>query len=297
MKKIVGFVLCFFFLFTQVAFAQEITVTERTEGNRYGIPSRFPLNETTKSGAMTVPYVDEKEHVYDFAELFSLQDVAIIQKKIRDLVDEVHFNIVVVTTDNLSGTAMDYADNFYDYNNFGIDGVLLLIAMNTREVYISTAGNAFGIISNTRSQYIIEKITPQLTIGNYTQGVMGFLNEVQLYHSLGKDPSVGNYEVLPNGKIVFYKNLPLLPILLFSFLASVLVTFLVVKRYKKIVLAKNANQYINEENLVIRNDVDQYINTVTTRIYVGNSSSSSGGGGDSHSGSSGASHGGAGGHF
>lgn len=302
MKKYIVFAFLSFFLFFSFVSAKEVVIEERTEENRYGIPSRFELNDTTIESAKTIPYIEEEELVYDFAQLYTDSEYEKIQSLAKDLNDKLPFRVVIVTQNNIgSRTAMEYADDFYDYNDFGPDGVLLLIAMDVREVYISTAGDAIGTISNPRVETILDSVYSYLSSGNYAFATERFLSKVDSYYELGRDSTVENYKVLPNGEIVFYKKLPIFPILFISLVVSFVCTLIIVKSYKKITLATNANEYISQGNVIIKNIADQYVNSVTTRTYSPVSSDSGGSSGHSgggyHSSSSGASHGGGGRHF
>ena len=60
-------------------------------------------------------------------------------------------DVVIVTTYNTrSKSSQVYADDFYEENNIGRnnsgDGILLLIDLDNREVYISTSGAAIIIL-------------------------------------------------------------------------------------------------------------------------------------------------------
>ena len=84
-----------------------------------------------------------EDRVFDDAKLFSTDEITQLNDKIAALISELNQDFVIVTTNDAQGaTAQEYADDYYDEHGFGIGanktGVLFLIDMDNREVYIST---------------------------------------------------------------------------------------------------------------------------------------------------------------
>ena len=64
----------------------------------------------------------------------------------------------------LNGMDTDnYADDFYDYNGYKDDGVLLFISMSTSEMYISTKGRGTDYITDYGIDYIFGQISDDLS--------------------------------------------------------------------------------------------------------------------------------------
>ena len=62
-------------------------------------------------------------------------------------------DVVAVTVNSTEGkTPMEYADDYYDYNGYGqgsdYSGVILLIDMGSREMWISTSGMCIDAIGD-----------------------------------------------------------------------------------------------------------------------------------------------------
>ena len=79
----------------------------------------------------------------DDADLLTDHEEAVLLSELDEISERQRMDIVVVTTDSLEGkSAMEYADDFYDYNGYGFgnsrDGVLLLISMEDRDWWLST---------------------------------------------------------------------------------------------------------------------------------------------------------------
>ena len=74
---------------------------------------------------------------------------------IDEAVMQYDMDIVIVITDDVKGkSSMDFADDFYDDNGYGIgfdsSGLLFLVNMEDREVWISTAGTAIKVFTDAR---------------------------------------------------------------------------------------------------------------------------------------------------
>lgn len=296
MKKIWILLLLPFFIFAGFANALEIKTVERTEENRYGIPSRFELNDNRIRQAIMTPYINSSEKIYDFAGLLSEEKWKEFHIQAKQTSKEKNYEIVVVTISNLdSRSPREYADDFYDYNDFAIDGILLLISLESRDVYISTSGKGQILFDNQRVNTIIQSITPSLSIGNYEKGVEKFLEQVNEYATTGPSKRMTHCRIVNSmGDYVCKKSVPILWIFLTSTVISLIVTFLTVKKYKKIVLASDADTYLKRKDQKLGAKIDKFLHTSTSRIRITSNSSN---GSSSHHSSSGSSHGGGGGKF
>lgn len=254
--------------------------------------------------------------VYDDAGLLSAQEESAIEEKINELTESLNLDIVVVTTtDNKGKTSRAYADDFYDDNGFGFgadaDGLLLLINMEDREVYISTTGIAIQYFTDQRIEAVLDVIYEDLGSANYYKAVDGFLDEIAYYVGLGipknqysQDESVvppsnsyggnsGGYESLQEEKYVTGKRI------LTYLLISVGIGGLsvgVMAMNNKGVSATNENTYLRNNSFKITNSVDRHINTKVTHVTIKtqSSASSSSGRSTTHRSSSGRTHGGGG---
>ncbi len=298
MKKIGIFLITILLVLTESVHASEIVTFERTSENRYGIPERFNLGDKQIEHAMITPYVDSSKKVYDFAELFQEEENIKLEEYAQKISKQENYGIVIVTIPDLdSRTPREYADDFYDYNDFSKDGILLLISLGSRDVYISTSGYGQILFDNSRVDSMIEEITPDLSNQDYYDAVHLFLRETENYFDRGPSKSMSRCEIINSyGDYTCKKKVPVFWIIPISTLISLLVTWLCTKKYKKIMLADDADTYLMKEELELGKKVDTFLHTSTARIRI-SSNSSSGGGGSSHHGSSGASHGGGGGKF
>ena len=92
----------------------------------------------------------QKTLVVDEANLMSPDQVLDLNDRANALSQEFNMDIVIVTTDDTGGkSSREFADDYFDYNGYGVgpnyDGILFLIDMDNRETYISTTGQELGI--------------------------------------------------------------------------------------------------------------------------------------------------------
>ena len=148
MKKLRIYLILIFMIaivFNTAVFASTNTYT-RTEDD-LKINSSIKVTESVKKAVLATPKVDASEKVYDFAGLLTESEEASLYNKIMTFINTYNMDMAVVTIDNNNkASTMAYADDFYDYNDFGVgstfDGLLFLIDMDNREMWISPTGEA-----------------------------------------------------------------------------------------------------------------------------------------------------------
>ena len=202
-------------------------------------------------------------------------------------------------SENNKNSAQSYADDFYDYNDFGIgssnNGVLFLVDMDTREIYISTTGQAIDYYSDYRINSCLDNIYLEFSNGNYYEGVLGTINTLENYFELGLPSNKdSNYEILKDGEVV--RKFPYFLVFGVPLIITVIVIAIMVSKNKLVRKATSSREYLVKDSVRIKTLHDRLVSTHTmvTPIYQSSSSGGSGGGSSTHSGSSGRSHGGGG---
>lgn len=128
-----------------------------------------------------------KDLVYDEALLFNDGQRKDLEDRLNKFSDYYNMDVLIVTTNNAQGkTSRDFADDFFDYNGFGRgedrDGVLLLIDMDNREIYISTSGRAIDELTDSRLDNILDHVfTRDLNMGEYYEGSLEFIKATEKY--------------------------------------------------------------------------------------------------------------------
>ena len=94
--------------------------------------------------------------VVDQAELFTDGEETELAASAATLGSQYQMDIVLVTTNDTGGlSAREYADDYFDYNGYGIgserNGILFLMDFDNREIYISTSGSSIRYLTDRKS--------------------------------------------------------------------------------------------------------------------------------------------------
>ena len=243
----------------------------------------------------------ETKNIKDYLNYLSEPKVQQLQNSIDEVANKYNLDTVIVITDNTEGkTSMEYADDFYDYNNYGFDseksGILLLINMDSREIWISTTGKAINIFSDTRIDTIINEITSYLSDGDYEGASSKFLERVDYYGTKGvvtddEDLSIEENSTPPpfSSRLKEKVTSPA------TYVIALIISLLVTLRSKRNVTVNNRT-YEDKGSFSLTNKQDIFVGENTTRRKIqkqSNNSSHS----TTHTSSSGTTHGGGGGSF
>lgn len=290
-KRII--ILLIFLAFPFQVLASTNTCT-RTSDNLY-VPDKIKYNSSMEHNVLTTPCVDASEKIYDFADLFTAEEEVSLYNKTIDFINETGFDLAIVTTNqNQKETAMEYADDFYDYNNFTKNGILFLIDMDTREYYFSTTGEAIFYFDDYRTESILDILYYDIVSSNYNEAANSFISEAQKYYNTGIITS--KYTIDSNGKIV--RKTPWILFFIISLNVALIITMILKGKNKKVKHSNDANNYLNGDLKITKRE-DKFLFRDTQKNYSPQSDGSSSSGGShggfsSHSGSSGISHGGGG---
>lgn len=105
----------------------------------------------------------QKTLVVDEANLMSPDQVLDLNDRANALSQEFNMDIVIVTTDDTGGkSSREFADDYFDYNGYGVgpnyDGILFLIDMDNRETYISTTGQGIRYLTDVRIEAVLDRV-------------------------------------------------------------------------------------------------------------------------------------------
>lgn len=149
--------------------------------------------------------VNSTENVYDFANLLTDVEKNSVQKEIDRAVQNTKMDIVVLMVkDNLGYSQSRLADDFYDYGGFGDTGILLLVDIQEREIYISTSGIAVLYFNDSVIETVLDDITDNASAGDYKRLCEEFCEDVvyytnmaantDLYKKIIKEWNTGKYQ-------------------------------------------------------------------------------------------------------
>ncbi|HCS73510.1 MAG TPA: hypothetical protein DIW17_06515 [Clostridiales bacterium] len=255
------------------------------------------------------------DNVIDDLDFLTLEELSQIQSEIDQAVLEHNLDIVIVITDNMEGkSSMDFADDYYDYNEYGVgsdaSGLLMLINMYDSEIWISTSGEAIVVFSDDRIENILDIVVPYLSDENYYQASMVFISQVKNFAAVGppepltpddkyndwEDPYYPGDSTASSSYWQRVLNIMGTPVVYIVGIIAALIGVVIASSGNKGKVTINNRTYEEGGSFQLIDKRDDFINQTVTRTPIPKNNSSSGGrsGSSVHRGSSGRSHGGGG---
>ena len=142
------------------------------------------VEQYTEPGVVPQVDMEAERRVFDLAGLFSEEERAALEERIAELRKSLRpYDMAVLTADNGVYDTQDYADRFYEDHGIGTDenrsGVLFFLDMQNRTVWISTAGDLIGIISDSREEEIFYYQDDYLANGDWAGAMMVALDKTE----------------------------------------------------------------------------------------------------------------------
>lgn len=247
-------------------------------------------------GINSVNAFDTSLKVYDYAQVLTKEEEENLKESIDSYINTHNMDMALVTVKyhNKIDT-MNYADDFYDYNGFGIgpnhDGVIFVIdfTFGYTDIWMSTTGKAIRIYTDTRIDNILDSVAANKYNGYYKM-FNAFIEKTNYYANQGI-PSYNEYYETE-------RSINWLMIIIISIAISTIIIAILISRNKMVKAATTASHYLVNGSVVINRRNDRFITTHTTSVRINDNSSSgssrSYGGSSTHRSSSGRTHGGGG---
>lgn len=256
------------------------------------------------SFATVVPAQASTRHVIDDVDYLSAAVENTLEQSIIDTSTFYQQDIVVLFTRIGSEEPMVVADDYFDYNGYGLgaerSGVLLLVALDTRDWWISTRGDSIATFTDADIQRIGEDVRQELSAGDWSGGARVFVERCgdEMKKATGKSMPMTKDEIRSAAFVVVTLGL-------FGGIGctSVVVQRFFVRKMKNEGSEVVAASYLIPGSLNITNSQDVLKDRQMARMARPKQTSSSsvsfsgGGGSSTHISSSGATHGGGGGKF
>lgn len=258
------------------------------------VPKKIKYKSSMEHNVLLTPSVNANEKIYDFAELLTEEEEKQLYDKVKEFIANTNLDFAIVTINtNVKDSTQEYADDFYDYNDFSIDGLAFVIDMQNRIFYISTAGKAMLYYDDYRIEYILSALDQEMYNHEYFNACNTLISQLTEYYNHGFSDNADKYVVIGTQ---IYRKTPYLLLSIIAVVSATIGTLILALRNKKIKLATNSNDYFDNKSFEITKDTKEFISSNTSRVYIPPADSGGGGssGGGFHSGSSGASHGGGG---
>lgn len=256
----------------------------------------------------------KEQRVFDEAKLLTDSDILELENTIAGMRKTMKMDVVVVTTENTGGkNSRNYADDYYEVGGFGTNrnhsGVLFLIDMDNRELYISTEGAMIRFLTDARIENMHDHAYEYAANSDYAGAVKSYLRDTSSYYEKGIPGGQYNYDT-ETGRVSRYRSIEgheILLALAVSVGCGLLACLNVGREYAMKAQRKQAAgsnlAYRANAKLALHNQNDAMTNSFVTKKVIPRSTGSSGSSGRSSSGgsrssthrsSSGRSHGGGG---
>lgn len=252
-----------------------------------------------------------------------------LEEEAQRIANEYGMDVVIVIVWSLDGkTAEAYADDYFDYNDYGIgskhSGTLFLLSLDYCDWAISTCGDSIYALTDYGIELLFESCKDQLSNDNYYKAFDIYLDQIEGFYQAYKDGNpidgyhdsdVDDYIIYdPNDSagVVHYKEKPttgniirmVVISLLIGLAAGGITLYSLRSTMNTFAPQSNASSYIPDGGFRFTEKKDSHLYSNVSKIPRQSSSSSSssysrsrGGGSSIHRSSSGRRHGGRSGKF
>ncbi len=216
---------------------------------------------------------DEQNHIFDDAEIFDVSQTEL--DKAKAIEDTYGVHVVLHSVNNIMdynhSSIQNYAEAFYNQNQFPSNSILFVVDVQNREYYMLTKNEAVSIFSESKEAAIEDAFLPYLMENDFHEAGSAFIYEV-------------------DGQLFSRRLFAIILCAIIPLIVALIITIIfVAKTRKKPVVVAHANHYLGKESSDITTKNDTFTHTTSRVIVHQNRSSSSGGGGGSRSGGRGGS--------
>lgn len=202
--------------------------------------------------------------VVDYGGLLTASEEAELDAQLQDVCREYDMYVVILTTDSLEGkTPRRYADDFYDYNGYGDDGVLLLVSTEDNDWYISTCGYGITAFTDAGIDYIGEQLKDDLHDGEYMDAFEEFVRQCDDFlrqAATGEPYDNGN---MPKEDFALITNL--IFALVVGLVVSLIVVFCLKRQLKSVKRQSTAANYVRPGSLQLTNSGEIFLYHTVSR--------------------------------
>lgn len=239
--------------------------------------------------------IAHNNRLVDDANLLSDSEIEDITSKLDEISKRQECDIVIVTTDYLNGkNAQNFADDYYDINNYGLgedkSGILFLVSMENRDWHISTAGYGITAFTDAGIEYMSKKFLPDLKKGNYKNSFNIFADLCDEFITQAKTDKPYDSGNLPKNPLSIWWMPRSIAI---GFVVAFLITAQMKKKLKTVSKKAQAKDYVKKDSLNVTNSNDIFLYSTLRRVPIPKETHGS----STHTSFSGTTHGGSGGKF
>lgn len=149
-----------------------------------GLAACGPGEEQIANDVQSGPAIELTGRIVDRAKLLDAPSIRALELRLAKLEQATSDQLVVVSVPSLGGRAInDFATSLG--NRWGIgrgdvdNGVMILIAPSERQVWISVGTGLEGLLTNQRTQGIVDRMLPDFKRGDVPGGIERGLGEIE----------------------------------------------------------------------------------------------------------------------
>ena len=237
-------------------------------------------------------FAEAMPRLVDQADLLTDAQEASLLSKLDSISNRQGMDVVVVTADTLDGKSpMAYADDFYDYNGYAEDGILLLVSMEDSDWWISTAGYGITAFTDAGIEYLGNRFVPSLSDGDYAGAFEIFADHCDEFITQAKTGDPYDTHNLPKEPFDFLLNLAVSFVI--GLVIAAVATAVMKGKLKSVRAQAGASGYVKNGSMNVTHRQDLFLYRDVKRTAKPKDSSGS----STHTSSSGNTHGGGGGKF
>lgn len=201
---------------------------------------------------------NDKQRIYDFAKLLTPQEIEELEELSAKYSAKRETDFIILTTDDTGDSdVVGYMEDFYDENGLGYDKDhgncgILTVDMHNREVYLAGFYKAETYLDDSRLDRIRNKITPDLSGGDYYNAFRTFIKTSYKY--MGVRPGVNPDNILFN---LWFQ------IIVSLMTAGIIVGFMAYSSGGRMTVGGSTYKDGRRSRIIARRD--DYIRTSTTR--------------------------------
>lgn len=307
MKKIL-FTILSCFLFIGICNA-EITTYDRNMLENYGVNKKWVIDEYNKFEILNTRCVDAKQKIYDFSNILTEEEEKHFKELSLEFYETTGFELVILTDSFYNVDDDDngnYAQDFYDYNDFGLDDKYYSGIVILRNTYPGLPW--YGVYAFGEAQYYyydepgsrlansLDYIYDDMVDGNYRYAFDTLINDLTNMYRQGIEDGMEDYTLDSYGVLVYKPSFtaPIIGAAVIALIVTLIFIGINKKKHKLIMKERFAHEYLDRRSINFSKKSDILYDSRTTSYTVSSSSSGSSfsGGGGSFSSSIGSSGGG-----
>ena len=149
-----------------------------------GLAACGPGDAQVSNDAVAKPSLELTGRLVDRAKLFDAARARALEQRLVKLEQKTKDQLVVVSVPSLGGQPIDQfamsLGNRWGIGRADVDnGVLMLIAPSERKIWISVGTGLEGLLTNRRTQGIVDRMLPEFSRGDLPAGIERGVGEIE----------------------------------------------------------------------------------------------------------------------